>query len=337
MKRKRQITIKDIAKELNVSFSTVSKALRNTHDISDTTRNKVMDKVKELGYRININARGLKNQKTNTIGVIIPHINTYYFSTVITGIQNKANESNFNVILFVTDDSAEREYTIINSLSLSLLDGLLICITDESICGHLQQVMDSGVPIVFFDSNASLANTSKVFQNDYAGAFMATEHLIAQGYKKIAHITGQHKYFLTKERLRGYADALRKNNMPVNPDWIVHSGFSLQDGYEDITQLWQLQEKPEAVFAVNDRKAIGAISRFKELNIQVGKEIGVMGFTNDPISSIITPSLSTIEEPAFEIGRRSCEILLRQILKKKTQQEEVMLPCKLIVRESTSK
>jgi LacI family transcriptional regulator len=191
--------------------------------------------------------------------------------------------------------------------------------------------------MVFFDRAAELINTSKVIQNDFEGAFMAVEHLIKNGYVNIAHIGGPSQLSFTKERLRGYLAALKKYHLPIRHDWIVHSEFTQSSGIADIKKLWRNKNKPDAVFAVNDRKAVGAMLALKEKGIKIGEDVGVVGFTNDPMSAIISPSLSTVEEPALEIGKRSCELLLKHISKKNFISEEVVLHGKLIVRESSSK
>ena len=338
MKRRHLITIKDIAKELKISVATVSRAFRNTYDVSEETKNKVLAKGKELNYRPNFNARGLVNNKSSNIAVILPTITNYYFSTVITGIQSVAYNHGYNIILHVTGESSEREIIIAKELSLSSIDGLLVCVTsDSNKCDHLAAIFDCGVPIVFFDRVAESINTSKVIQNDFDGAFMAVEHLIKNGYKKIAHIGGSRSLSFTKQRLNGYLSALDKYKVPLRPEWIIHSEFTQQSGGIDTKKLWKNSIKPDAIFAVNDRKAIGAMLELKEKGIMIGKEVGVVGFTNDPMSAIISPSLTTIEEPALEIGRESCRLLLKHISKKNFLPREVVLPGKLIIRESSIK
>jgi LacI family transcriptional regulator len=176
-----------------------------------------------------------------------------------------------------------------------------------------------------------------VIQDDFEGAFMAVEHLVKNGYKKIAHIGGPLGLSFTKERLRGYLSGLKKYNLPLRLDWIIHSEFDQLSGSRDTKKLWACKNKPDAIFAVNDRKAIGAMVELKEKGIEIGSKVGVVGFTNDPMSAIISPSLTTIEEPALEIGKKSCELLLRHISKTNLTPKSVVLRCKLIVRESSTK
>ena len=331
-------TIKDIAKILNISVSTVSRALRDTYDVSKDTKDKVLAVAMELKYKPNFNAIGLANRSTHNIGVVLPYITNYYFSTVITGIQEVAYNKDFNVTLFVTNDSPERELAIIQNLTISSFDGLLVSVSSNpNSCDHFQELMDNGLPIVFFDKVGSNLKTSKVMQDDYNGAFEAVEHLIKRGYKRIAHIAGPKGLTFTQKRLQGYMDALEKHGIPLRKEWIIYSGFSQESGEKDSYELLKCKQRPDAIFAVNDRKAVGAMIGLKNKKIIIGKEIGVIGFTNDPISTIISPSLTTIAEPAFEIGKISCELLLKHIKKSNFQPEEIILPCELIVRESTLK
>jgi LacI family transcriptional regulator len=336
---RRFATIKDIAKALGISVATVSRALRDAYDVSPQTRQMVLDKAEEMHYKPNFNATGLVKSSTHKIGVIIPAITNYYFSTVITGIQEVAQSKGYNIILYITNDSPELEKKIVHDLSLSSLDGLLACVSSPSdACKHFQDLIDDGLPVVFFDRVPEEISISKVMQDDYNGAFQAVKHLIESGYQKIAHITGPKGVFLTENRLRGFTEALRDGNVAFVPEWIVYSGFSQKDGEADIDHLFkESAAKPDAIFAVNDRKAIGAMVALKRKNIRIGTEVGVIGFTNDPICEIISPTLSTVAEPAFEIGRKSCELLLNHIKKTNFAGEEVVLSGELIARESTSR
>lgn len=338
MIRHQFVTIKDIARSLGVSVATVSRALRDSYDVSRETREKVLTMASKLKYKPNFNAQGLVSSKTHNIGIILPFITNYYFSTVITGIQEVAWSKGYNIILFVTNDSAERELSILENLSYSSLDGLLVCISSHSdSCGYFQKIMDKGIPVVFFDRIPADIKTSKVMQDDYNGAFEAVEHLIHNGYEKISHISGPAGFALTENRARGYRDALKKYDLPVKDTWMIHSGFSQLDGEADVQKLFKSREKPDAIFAVNDRKAVGAMLSLKKMHVKIGEEIGVIGFTNDPLSAIISPGLSTIAEPALEIGTNSCELLLQHMAKNNFSPKEVVLPGRLIVRESTQR
>jgi LacI family transcriptional regulator len=331
-------TIKDIARELKISVSTVSRALRDTYDVSQETRERVLAMAGQLNYKPNFNAIGLVNSKTHNIGIILPAIANYYFATVITGIQEIAYSKGYNIVLYVTNDSPETELAVVKNLVNTSLDGLLVCISSQSdSCDHFQEIIYCGTPVVFFDRVASKINTSKVVQDDYNGAFEAVEHLIENGYKRIAHLAGPKGLLLTQNRRQGYLDALAKYKLTEREEWIIYGGFTQKCGEEGLHQLLLCKQKPDAIFVVNDRKAIGAMLALKQKNIKIGKEMGIIGFTNDPVSSIISPTLTTVAEPALEIGRISCELLLKHINKEHFTPKEVILPGKLIVRESTLK
>jgi DNA-binding LacI/PurR family transcriptional regulator len=337
-KRKRPATIKDIARALNISVSTVSRAMRDTFDVGRDTRERVLDMATRLNYRPNLNATGLVKRSTKKLAVIVPVITNYYFSTVITGIKEVARENDFSLVLHLSDDNQETETHILKSLSPHSADGLLICLaSDTTNTTTFLSLIDDGLPIVFFDRVPEEVETSKVVQDDYNGAYIATKHLIEQGYQRIAHITGPEKLQLSQNRLAGYRQAIQEASMQFNPDYVVHSGFSQVHGEEDTRHLLRLASPPDAIFAVNDRKAIGAILAIKKSGRIVGKELGVVGFTNDPVSEIVSPTLSTVAEPAREIGRKSCELLIKHILKPNFRGETIVLSDQLIVRESTKR
>jgi DNA-binding LacI/PurR family transcriptional regulator len=334
---RRFTTIKDIAHALGISVATVSRALRNAYDVSEHTKQSVIEMAAKMNYKPNFNATGLVKRSTHKIGVIIPAITNYYFSTVITGIQEIAQQNDYHLILYITNDSEELEKKIVKDLSISSLDGLLACICSPSdSCMHFQELIEDGLPVVFFDRVPDEIKVSKVMQDDYNGAYMAVKHLIDRGYQNIAHITGPKGGFLTENRLQGYLNALLDHGLSAKDEWIVYSGFSQKEGETDIETLFQGKDPvPDAIFAVNDRKAIGAIVALKRKNIKVGPEVGVIGFTNDPICEIITPTLSTVAEPAYEIGIQCCQMLIKHITKSNFKGNEVVLPGELIMRDST--
>ncbi|HMR20404.1 MAG TPA: LacI family DNA-binding transcriptional regulator [Sphingobacterium sp.] len=332
---KKNVRIQDIAQMLGVSTSTVSRALRDAHDVNPVTRRKVLELTQQLNFKPNKNAAALASGNTKNIGILLPFITNYYFSTVISGIQEEAYEQGYNIILFVTNDDVEREKKLIKNIDNTSLDGLLISISSNSnIKDHFENMMREGMPIVFFDRVPHDIYASKVVQSDFDGAYTATRHLIEKGYTRIAHIAGPQDLSFTQERWKGYCRALKDTYLPYLEKYVVFSGFSQQHGQQDIQELFSLADPPDAIFAVNDRKAVGAIQALKTLKYHVGKDIGVIGFTNDPIATVIEPHLTTVEEPAFEIGKQSCKLLIRHIKNKDFEPREIVIPGKLIVRDS---
>lgn len=334
---RKQFGIKDIAEQLDLSVSTVSRALRDAHDVSPETRKKVLDLTEKLKFKRNSNAAALASGSTKNIAVILPFITNYYFSTVISGIQEEAYQQGYTAIIYITNDDVEREYKLLENISTTSVDGLLISISSNSnINDHYENLIEEGLPIVFFDRVPHNILASKVMQSDYDGAYLATTHLIQQGYNKIAHIAGPSELTFTQERLKGYKTALNDNGLQCRDQDIIFSGFDQIHGLHDTQKLLDLVDPPNAIFAVNDRKAVGAIQAIKRAGHTVGKDIGVIGFTNDPISTIIEPNLTTVEEPAFEIGRQSCRLLIKHIKNSDFETQELLLPCKLILRESAA-
>lgn len=332
---KKNFGIKDIAQMLNISVSTVSRALRDAHDVNPETRKKVLKLTEKLNFKPNKNAAALASGNTKNIGVVLPFITNYYFSTVISGIQEEAYEQGYNIILYLTHDDVEREKKLLKNIAMTSLDGLLISISSNSdIQDHFQNLLKNGLPIVFFDRVPPIAEVSKVMQSDFDGAYLATSHLIENGYKKIAHIAGPENLNFTQERLRGYRQALQHANIKDQPNYTVFSGFDQTSGFNDTLNLLKLTCPPDAIFAVNDRKAVGAIQALKSLKLKVGIDFAVIGFTNDPIATVIEPNLTTIEEPAFEIGKQSCQLLIKHIKNKNYESREVLIPGKLIKRDS---
>lgn len=330
-----QTTIKDIARALGISVATVSRALRNTHDVSRKTRERVLKKAEELRYKPNVYAVGLAGGKSKNIGVVLPFINHYYFSTVVTGIQETAYREGYNVILLLTNDSAERELSIINNLNPLHLDGILVAASSGTEATPAFEAVLDRIPVVFFDRVLPGMAVSYVRQDDYNGAALAVQHLLAQGYRRIAHLAGPPNLEFTSQRLCGYRDTLLQAGLPVKDGWIVHSGFSQQDGFRDMERMLALTDLPDAIFAVNDRKAIGAMLALRKYGLSIGPDIGVIGFTGDPAGEIISPALTTVAEPAYAVGQQACELLIQHITRNTFQPREIVLPGKLQIRGST--
>lgn len=336
MAKQQQIGIKHIADLLGISPSTVSRAFRDTHDVKTETKKRVLDLAEELNFRPNPNASALASGSTKTIGVILPSVQNYYFSTVISGIQEEAFKQGYNVVLYISNDCSSDEKRLLNNISLRSIDGILVALSsDTDNPEHFEKLVSEGFPVVFFDRVPEKMKVSRVMQDDFLGAYQATEHLIVNGYRRIAHISGPKELKFTQNRLEGYRQALSDHGVAIDEDLIVFSRFSRESGYSDTVALIQRSEKPDAIFAANDSKAIGAILALKENRIKVGEEIGVIGFTNDPVGEIIEPSLTTIEEPAFEIGKESCRLLIRHIKSKNFEVRDVVLGNRLIKRDST--
>ena len=290
----------------------------------------------ELDYRPNPYAVNLVKQRTNIIGVLLPEIATHHFSTIVKGIQDVAYNIGYNVMFFISGESLEREKYILKQLNNNSLDGLLASVSAETDTSeHFLKLTERGLPIVFFDRVRNDMFTSKVIQDNYRGAFNATTHLIQQGYKRIAHLAGPKNIDAAERRMQGYLDALEQNNLKIKKEYIIYSGFTQENGLQDVTKLLGIKPLPDAIFAVNDLKAIGAMIGLKRYGYKIPQHIGIVGFLNTPSSEIISPSLTTIEQTAYEIGAKSCQLLLEHIKNPDTVPQTVLMPSKLVIRESS--
>ncbi len=337
-----QITIKDIARELGISPSTVSRALKDHPDISVATKKAVNELADKLNYQPNTVALNLRQRKTNTIGVIIPEIVHFFFSTVISGIEDVAYEAGYNVILAQSNESVEREKSDIKALFNSRVDGLLLSISRETTnFDHIESIISKGLPIVFYDRMYTNPNTSKVIVDDYVGAKEAVLHLIQQGFKRIAHLEAAPGLQIAVDRKRGYVDALKENNMPVKENMIIECpNGSLEDGKKATKKLLALPAPPDAIFANNDLLAMGAMLSIKEKGLKIPENVALMGFSNWFFSQLLDPPLSSVDQPGFEMGQEAARLLIRQIEMKDKDQFEIqpetkILKTRLIIRESS--
>ncbi|MGE0772184.1 MAG: LacI family DNA-binding transcriptional regulator [Cyclobacteriaceae bacterium] len=339
-----QVTIKDIARELGISPSTVSRALKDHPDISAETKKAVNELAEKLNYQPNIVALSLRQKKTNTIGVVIPEIMHFFFSTVISGIEDVAYQAGYNVILSQSNESYEREKTDIKALFNSRVDGMLISLSRETKdFDHIESVISKGVPIVFYDRMYNNPNTSKVIVDDYVGAKEAVLHLIDQGCKRIAHLQGPMNLLISRDRMKGYEDALKERGLKFDPSLIVECPTAgLDDGKKAIDQVMKMKPRPDGIFANNDPIAMGAVKRLKELNVNIPDEIAIIGFSNWFFSSLMEPALSSVDQPGFQMGQEAARLLIRQIEWKDKEQGELqpetkVLKTKLIIRDSSLK
>ena len=337
-----QVTIKDIARELGISPSTVSRALKDHPDISSETKKAVNELADRLNYQPNIVALSLRQKKTNTIGVVIPEIVNTFFSTVISGIEDVAYEAGYNVILAQSNESYQREVTDMKALFNSRVDGMLLSLSRETTnFDHIESIISKGVPIVLYDRFYSNPNMSKVVVDDYVGAKEAVLHLIEQGCKRIAHLEGAPNLIISKDRLRGYQDALSESNLEIRENYtIVCPSNSFEEGQRASQKLLSLPHPPDAIFASNDPMAMGAILAIKEKGLSIPDDVAVVGFSNYFFAQITDPSLTSVDQPGFEMGQEAARLLIRQIEAKDRDQEDLapetkVLKTRLIVRNSS--
>lgn len=337
-----QVTIKDIARELGISPSTVSRALKDHPDISSKTKEAVNALADKLNYQPNVVALNLRQKKTFTIGVIIPELVHFFFSTVISGIEDVAYQAGYSVILAQSNESYEREKTDIKALFNSRVDGLLMSISRETkTFDHIESIIAKGIPVVFYDRTFNTTQCSNVLVDDYVGAKEAVNHLIDQGYKKIAFLEGSPGLIITADRKRGYEDALREHGLEIKEAFVQEClTGSLEEGKRATKKLLAMTNPPDAIFTANDPLAVGAMQSIKEAGLKIPQDVGVVGFSNWSYGSLLEPSLTTVDQPGFEMGQEAARLLIRQIeLADKNQgdpqPETRVLKTRLIVRDSS--
>ena len=338
--KKKKITIYDIASELKVSPSTVSRALKDHHSISKKTKKAVLKIVKRTGYKPNILAAGLRSNQTNTIGVIISEINRPFISSLISGIEVAANKAGYNVIICQSHDSFKKEVDNAQSLFASRVEGLVVSLAMETVkYDHFRQFMENEIPVVFVDRVPEEIASDKVVIDNYSAGYRATEHLIQQGCRRIAHFGGSQKRNIYRERQKGYIEALRKYNLDIDEELIINTYvISSEEGFKITQQLMSLDNPPDGIFSASDTAAVSAIQYAKHHGIAVPDDLAVIGFNNDPISLIIDPALSTVSHPAVEMGK----IAAHQVLHNKENKEIISarttsLDTELIIRASSLK
>jgi LacI family transcriptional regulator len=337
------ITIKDIAKALGLSTSTVSRALRGSYEISAETRKLVLEYAEKLNYRPNPIAQSLKEKRSRSIGIVVCEIANNFFSQVINGIESVAYKKGYYVIISQSHESFEREVANTQYLASRSVDGLLISLSTETTdLSHLSKLHDKGLPIVFFDRITEEMPTHKVIANNFNGAYQATEHLIRSGFKRIAHLTISPHLSITKERLAGYKAALADNRIPFDESLIKYckyGGLHEEEMDQAVESLLTQSNKPDAIVAASDKLSTGCLAALAKKKVRVPEDIGLVGFTNSLLTDIFHPALTSVRQPAFEMGQVAMEMLI-QIIESKhpiTKFETRVLNTELTVRSSSQK
>lgn len=335
------VTIKDIAKALGISTSTVSRALRDSYEISAETKQLVLDCAEKLNYRPNPVALSLKERRTRSIGVVVCEIANSFFSQVINGIESIAYDKGYNVIVSQSHESAEREAMDLQYLTSRSVDGLLISLsTETNDLSYLQELHGKGLPVVFFDRITDELNTHSVIIDNFKGSYEATEHLIQNGYRNIACVTNSEFLSITTERLAGYREALIANDIKPNPAYIKHcfyGGMIFAEVEEAVNKLFTLKNRPDAIFTTSDKLTTGCLKTLKRRGLSIPGDVALAGFSNSDIAELVSPSLTVVRQPAYEIGKAAMELMLQLVESKRPVQKfekRVLLP-ELHVRESS--
>lgn len=332
-------TLQDIANKLNITTSTVSRALNDNPRISKATRKLVLKAAKELNYQPNNIAAALRRGKSNLIGVIVPTADRAFFSSVVRGIEEIANKLDYKVIICQSYDDYDKEVETLNALTNVRVDGIIVSISKKTVnTDHFQRAIDKGLPVVLFDRTSDKLNVNQVMIDDYQGAYDVVSHLIDQGCKRIAHFTSPVKISIYKERMRGYMDALSNHGISFDPELAIESNLQLEDGRKSMEQLLGLDNKPDAVFSSSDYAAMGAMQVLKERNIKIPQEVALAGFANEPFTSFTDPTLTTVDQLSLDMGHATAEMFFKQLNDSekgiKKFQKTILKP-KLIIRQSS--
>jgi LacI family transcriptional regulator len=332
------MNLKELSKKLNLSISTVSKALRDSPEISAVTKLKVQKKAKELKYHANPFASNLRNQQSKTIALIVPAIANNFFSLAINGAESYAQEKGFHVLIYQTNEDGIKEKAIAKYLLNGRADGVMISLTNKTTdVKHLKDLIKQQIPLVFFDRASEKIHAPAVTTDDYLSALKGTEHLINNGSKKLVFLSNSKILSISNERERGFIDALKKNNLEFERKNIINCDADSASNKNIIKNLLSKKNRPQALFACVEELAILCYEVCEELNIKIPKDIKIISYSNLKTAAILNPSLTTITQPAYEIGREAASILFKMIEKEiiTAKEEYIVLKSTLIERNST--
>ena len=332
------VNLKQLAKILDLSISTVSKALRDSHEIGDATKLRVLAKAKEMDYTPNPFASGLRRNKSKTIAVVVPEVANNYFALAINGIERIAQENDYHVLIYLTHEDIEKEKGIMKHLENKRVDGVLMSVTmNTNNQTHLSDFQQKGIPIVFFDRICHEIETTKVTTDDYISGINATKHLIENECKDIAFLSLGDDISIMQKRKSGYLEELLKNNMEVKQERIIKCGNDEEINYNLVKKLLSGKNKPDGIFASVEKLAITTYQVCRELNINIPNDIKIICFSNLETASLLNPSLSTITQPAYNIGKTAAEVMFKYLDKNKTYipNENIVLQSTLHIRESS--
>ncbi len=335
--KKGRITIKDLAKQLGMSTSTVSRALTDHSDVSSNTRKKVKELAAKLDYQPDPIAIGLRRNKTNVVGIIVPQIVNRFFSKCISGFQEVARANGYKVMITQSDESLEMEKENLVTMINSRVDGLVVALSRQtSDLSHFEKIFDADIPIVFFDRVDESLNTSRVTIDDYEASYNAVKHLIEQGCKKIAHVSGPINLEISKKRLAGYKDALNDHKLVFDENHLVFSE-NQTDQVKNITDYYLgLKNRPDGIFAINDAFAIEMVYNLKREKIKIPEDIAIVGFNNEIVSEFVDPPLTSVDSPASQLGEEAARLLLTHI-DYELEPTVKVLKSKLVIRKSSLK
>ena len=337
MSIQKDVTIYDIAEALNLSPATISRGLKDHPAIKKDTKRRIVEKAREMGYQHNLFASSLRKNRTNTIGVIVPRLNSYFMSAVISGIEKVANEAGYNLVISQSLESVKKEAMNVRTLFNSRVDGLLVSASyDTEDIRHFNLFLDKKIPVIFFDRVLEHSDCTQIVIDNFKAAHEITNHLIEQGSKRIVHITASLQRNVYADRLKGYRRALEENGIPFDENLVIINNLSDQAGTDAAEIIRRISPLPDGIFVANDSCAVSCIRHLKKFGIAIPADIAVAGFNNDPLSKVIEPNLTTVDYPGQEMGEVAASLLIRRLNKTEgTSTNSMVLKHRIIVRQSS--
>ena len=327
-----------LAKELGISVSSVSKAIRDSHEISSTTKKRVNDLVAKLNYVPNPYASSLRRRNSKTIGVVIPEVTDSFFAQAINGIESVAVEKGYHVLIYLTHERLEKEKTILKDFESGRVDGVLMSVSKETTqCNHINELMSIGVPLVFFDRVVDEIETTRITTNDYESAYQATQLLISKGCKQVLFLSFSNNLSISSKRLDGYKNALADQKLKTPKKNIITFNNDPKRDYLSLKRRLGAAKRPEGILASVEKLAIPVYQACEELQLSIPGDIQVISFSNLDTASFLNPPLTTISQPAFEMGKMAASVLMKTLLKKNQgpAPKEIIIPSTLVIRKST--
>ncbi len=336
MTKNAPVTIKDIAQALNISASTVSRALRGMPEIHPETRQAVLQLAQQLDYQPNQLAKSLVKSRTKTIGVILPTLSYYFFSSVLNSIEEAAMQAGYSVVVCQTNESYLREVAQIQNLLNSQVEGFIISLArDTQHFDHINRLLRKQIPVVIFDRYDESLETSKVIVDNKLAAFKATEHLIENGCQRLGCLAGPPSLLISNQRLAGFREALQKYNLPYTDRYIFHSDFTPENTIMQALNMMSLPQPPDGILTMSDRIAFSTMYAFKQKGIKIPEDVAVVSFNNEPTCIYLSPSLTSVNQPIQEMGAQVVRLLLRQLESEHNTPETITLSTQLMIRESS--
>lgn len=333
-----KVNLKELADKLDVSVSTVSKALRGSYEIGSDTKKKVIDLAQKLGYSRNPYAGILRNQKSKTIGLVVPEMTNNFFIQAISGAESIAQEKDYHVLIYITHDDFNKEESILKHLQNGRVDGVIMSLSATTKkYSHLEELIQSNIPIVFFDRICHEIETAKITTDDFTSGFNATEHLIQNGCKDIAYLSLSENLSIDNKRKQGYFEALNKHDIKINNERIIRCHGDEKNNYKQIKALLQGKNRPDGIFASVEKLAITSYIVCEDLKLKIPDKVKIICFSNLTTAPLLNPSLTTITQPAFEMGKQAALFLFKYLDKKRTliPNENIIIKSELIKRNST--